>query len=133
MIKKYITVTGINTTTRIVDGDKELDQGPIVLIVLDKHLESRIIFGVIKRMYPDAVLVSSGIISILPDGIIRLLEGDMETQSIIDNHLFGDQVAISVSINGCFYSSNILNKNLINTKYNIGKLPYLVKLVSAIS
>lgn len=133
MIKKYITVTGINTTTRIVDGDKELDQGPIVLIVLDKHLESRIIFGVIKRMYPDAVLVSSGIISILPDGIIRLLEGDMETQSIIDNHLFGDQVAISVSINECFYSSNILNKNLFNTKYNIGKLPYLVKLVSAIS
>lgn len=133
MIKKYITVTGINTTTRIVDGDKELDQGPIVLIVLDKHLESRIIFGVIKRMYPDAVLVSSGIVSILPDGIIRLLEGDMETQSIIDNHLFGDQVAISVSINECFYSSNILNKNLFNTKYNIGKLPYLVKLVSAIS
>lgn len=133
MIKKYITVTGINTTTRIVDGDKELDQGPIVLIVLDKHLESRIIFGVIKRMYPDAVLVSSGIISILPDGIIRLLEGDMETQSIIDNHLFGDLVAISVSINECFYSSNILNKNLFNTKYNIGKLPYLVKLVSAIS
>lgn len=133
MIKKYITVTGINTTTRIVDGDKELDQGPIVLIVLDKHLESRIIFGVIKRMYPDAVLVSSGIVSILPDGIIRLLEGDMETQSIIDNHLFGDLVAISVSINECFYSSNILNKNLFNTKYNIGKLPYLVKLVSAIS
>lgn len=133
MIKKYITVTGINTTTRIVDGDKELDQGPIVLIVLDKHLESRIIFGVIKRMYPDAVLVSSGIVSILPDGIIRLLEGDMETQSIIDNHLFGDLVAISVSITECFYSSNILNKNLFNTKYNIGKLPYLVKLVSAIS
>lgn len=133
MIKKYITVTGINTTTRIVDGDKELDQGPIVLIVLDKHLESRVIFGVIKRMYPDAVLVSSGIVSILPKGIIRLLEGDIETQSIIDNHLFGDQVAISVSINECFYSSNILNKNLINTKYNIGKLPYLVKLASAIS
>lgn len=133
MIKRYITVTGIDTTSRIVDGDRELDQGPIILIVIDRHLESRVVFSIIKRIYPTAILVSSGLISIVPNNTILIVDGNQEDQSIIDDHTLGNQVAISVSIKECFYTSNILNKNLINTKYAIGKLPHLVKLVSAIS
>lgn len=133
MIKKYITVAGIDNTTRIVDGDKELDQGPTVLIVIDRYLESRVIFSIIRRIHPKAVLVSNGVLSILPNGTILILEGDQEVQSIIDNHTLGDQVVISVGLSECFYTSNILNKNLINTKYAISKLPHLVKLVTAIS
>lgn len=133
MIKKYIIVAGIDTTSRIVDGDKELDQGPTVLIVIDRYLESRVIFSIIRRTYPKAVLVSNGVLSILPNGTIVLIDGTEEDQSIIDDHILGDQVAISVSLSECFYTSNILNKNLINTKYAISKLPHLVKLVTAIS
>lgn len=133
MIKKYITVAGVDNTTRIVDGDKELDQGPTVLIVIDRYLEPRVIFSIIRRMHPKAVLVSSGLFSILPNGNIVLIDGSIDDQSIIDNHTLGDQVAISVGLSECFYTSNILNKNLINTKYAISKLPHLVKLVTAIS
>lgn len=132
MIKKYITVTGINTDINIVDGDREVNQGPVILLVLDKHLEVNTIFAIIKRNHPNAILVSNGAVSIVPEGII-MLESTEADRAIWDDHILGDQLAIAVTIKNCFYTKRIMNNKYSNTSYPIGHLHKVVEIVSAIS
>jgi hypothetical protein len=133
MIKKFITVTGINNKVNIVDGDREVDQGKVVMIMIDRHLEPRVIFSILKREFPSIELLSTGLISILGTGNIILLSGTKEDQSIIDNHMLGIQIIVLVTLKECLYTSNITNDNLINAKYPLGKLPFITKIVSFIS
>lgn len=132
MIKKYITVAGIDTTTRIVDGDRELDQGTPMLIVIDRYLESRVIFSILKKTYPNCVLVSSGVLSIRPKGNIVILEGSQDDQLIINSHILGIQILLMITIKNCYYTNNIRTPNILNKEYPLGHLPKLLKELSLI-
>lgn len=133
MIKKYITVAGIDNRVSILSGDRELDQGKVIMIMIDRYLESGIIFSILKREFPNIVLISSGLISILGFNKIVLQSGSIDDQILIDNHLMSAEIVLSVIKQECFYTSNITSPNLINTKYPLGKLPDITKIVSFIS
>ena len=133
MVKKYITVTGIDNRVSILGGDRELDQGKVIMIVIDRYLEPRVIFSILKREFPNIVLVSSGLISILGFNNVILLSGATDDQLIIDNHIMSDEIVLSVTQQECFYTYNISSLNTINSKYPLGKLPFITKIVSFIS
>lgn len=132
MLKKFITVAGINTTTKFVDGDRESDQGTPMLIVIDRYLDPRVIFSILKRTYPNCVLVSSGVLSIRPKGEIVMLEGSQDDQLIIDSHILGIQILLTVTIQNCYYTSNIRTPNTLNKEYPLGHLAKLLKELSLI-
>lgn len=133
MIKKFITIAGINNNVNIVDGDREVDQGKVVMIVIDRYLDPRVVFSILKRNNPNLVLLSSGLLNIIPNNSVIMVEGNQLDQSIIDNHILDGQVVISVTTRECLYTKNITNDRLINMRYPIGKLSHLLKIVSFIS
>lgn len=133
MIKKYITVSGLSNNVSIIDGDREVDQGSLLTIIIDKHLEVDVVFNIIKRNVKGLVLVSKGLVSILGDNSIIVLSGPKTDQVLFAEHILGFNTIISVTKFNCFYTHNITKPNIYNKRYSLGLLPYLLKIVSTIS
>lgn len=129
MIKKYIIVAGLVNNITIVGGDREVDQGPEVLVVVDRHLDELTVFKILKQKYPKIVLISSGVISILGDKVIRILVGPTSDITIMNNHTYNNQVAVVVNTYSCSYSKNITRSNTPISTHPIGSLNIVMDLV----
>lgn len=132
MVKKYIVVAGVcNTEVKVVDGDRETNQGNEVLLILDKYLEVCTIIKTLKQLNPDIAIISNGLLSVTNDVVLPLDIPRYNDRAVIDDFMLTLSRAVLVEKTGLhiiYRVSDILNPK---TKPNpIGDIMKILKEVS---
>lgn len=132
MVKKYIVVAGVcNTEVKVVDGDRETNQGNEVLLILDKHLDVSTIIKTLKQLNPDIAIISNGLLSVTNDVVLPLDIPRYNDKAVIDDFILTLSRAVLVEKTGLYIIyrvSDILNPK---TKPNpIGDIMKVLKEVS---
>lgn len=113
MVKKYIVVAGVcNTEVKVVDGDRETNQGNEVLLLLDKHLEVSTIIKTLKQLNPDIVIVSNGLLSVTNDVVLPLNIPRYNDKAVLDDFILTLSRAVLLEKTGLhiiYRVSDILN------------------------
>lgn len=132
MVKKYIVVAGVcNTEVKVVDGDRETNQGNEVLLILDKHLEVSTIIKILKQLNPDIAIISNGLLSVTNDVVLPLYIPRYNDKAVIDDFILTLSRAVLVEKTGLHIIYRISDIHNPKTKPNpIGDIMKVLKEVS---